>query len=327
MIPGHWFPGVERNSERMEFRQIEAFVNVVRYKSFSRAADASFLTQPTISTHISTLEKELGVPLIDRKSKEAIPTPEGKLLYRYALDMINTRERAVVALKRTSQEMDGILEIQTSSVPGEYIIPSLLAGFREQHPKVRFYLEQSDSGIVERNLMGNKGEIGFVGSKGAKELAYEKLISDSMVLITPKNSKFLSIAGGEISIEEFFHEAFVWREQGSSTRKEFEERLTSLGYDPKGIQVVARFNSMEAIKQAVGDGLGVSVISAIAAERSVDTDCRRFLTFKIKDIDLNREFYMCWNRNTALSPRAESFRDYVINAVRGGTLSQDHTIE
>lgn len=310
----------------MEFRQIEAFVNVVRYKSFSRAADASFLTQPTISTHISTLEKELGVPLIDRKSKEAIPTPEGKLLYRYALDMINTRERAVVALKRTVQEMDGILEIQTSSVPGEYIIPSLLAGFREEHPKVRFYLEQSDSGIVERNLQENKGEIGFVGNKGSKDLSYEKLISDSMVLITPKNSKFLAIAGTEIAIKEFLNEPFVWREQGSSTRKEFEDRLTSLGHDPKGIQVIARFNSMEAIKQAVSDGLGVSVISAIAAERSINNDCRRFLTFKIKDMDLNREFYMCWNRNTALSPRADMFREYVLRVVQGGALSQDQTL-
>jgi DNA-binding transcriptional LysR family regulator len=164
--------------------------------------------------------------------------------------------------------------------------------------------------------MENKGEIGFVGSKGTKELAYEKLFSDNMVLITPKNSKFLAISGNEIGIEEFLYEPFVWREQGSSTRKEFEEHLSALGHDTKVIQVVARFNSMEAIKQAVSDGLGISVISAIAAERSIETDCRRFLTFKIKDMDLNREFYMCWNRNTALSPRAESFRDYVIRAVQ-----------
>ena len=78
----------------MEFKQLEAFVNVVRYKSFSKAADASFLTQPTVSTHIKSLEKELGVTLIDRMGKESLPTSEGRELYRYAVNMLNTRQQA-----------------------------------------------------------------------------------------------------------------------------------------------------------------------------------------------------------------------------------------
>ena len=82
----------------MDFKQIEAFVNVVRFKSFSKAADATFFTQPTISTHIRNLEKELGVKLLDRKSRVVEMTPQGSKFYKYAVEMINARAQAFDAL-------------------------------------------------------------------------------------------------------------------------------------------------------------------------------------------------------------------------------------
>ncbi len=89
----------------MEFKQIEAFINVVKYKSFSKAADASFLTQPTISTHISSLEGELGVTLIDRMGKESRLTKQGREFYKYAINMINTREQALYAMEKAGKEV------------------------------------------------------------------------------------------------------------------------------------------------------------------------------------------------------------------------------
>ena len=131
----------------MDFKQIEAFVNVVKYKSFSKAADASFLTQPTISTHVATLEKELGTKLIDRRGKEALPTKQGQILYKYAINLLNTRGKAVFALESYANEIGGVLELQASSIPGEYIVPELMAKFKEKYPLVKFYLEQSDSSL------------------------------------------------------------------------------------------------------------------------------------------------------------------------------------
>ena len=124
----------------MEFKQIEAFVNVIKYKSFSKAADASFLTQPTISTHISSLEKELGVTLIDRMGKESRPTKAGRAFYKYAISLINTREKALVEIGRGGTELSGILDLRASSIPGEYIVPELMTGFRQLLPQVRFYM-------------------------------------------------------------------------------------------------------------------------------------------------------------------------------------------
>ena len=113
----------------MDFKQIEAFVNVVRYKSFSKAADATFFTQPTISTHIRNLEKELGVKLLDRKSRAVEMTPQGAKFYKYAVEMINARAQAFEALSDMDENIGGILEIQTSSIPGVTFLPDLLAAF------------------------------------------------------------------------------------------------------------------------------------------------------------------------------------------------------
>lgn len=298
----------------MDFKQIEAFVNVIKYKSFSRAADASFLTQPTISTHVNTLEKELGIKLVDRHGKEALPTKHGKILYKYAIHLLNTREKALVSLTGFSKEIEGVLEIQASSVPGEYLVPPLIAKFRKEFPGVKFYLEESDSYSVEQNIQDQKGEIGFTGYKGtAANLNYEKLLTDKMVLITPREERFLALQEKPIQIEDFIREPFVWREQGSATRREFEEKISTMGYDPKQINVAARINSMEAIKQAVSKGLGVSMISRIAVENNLDS--REFLTFEIAGLNLDREFYLVWNKSVALSPTAEAFKAFVLETL------------
>ncbi len=295
----------------MDFRQIEAFVNVVRYKNFSKAAEALFLTQPTISTHVSALEKELGVKLIDRHGKEALPTAQGTILFQYATQMLNIREKALFSLDTFTNEIDGTLEIQASAIAGEFLVPPLLTEFRTKYPSVRFALEQAESARVEENILGQKAEIGFVGHRGNANLNYEKLMADPMVLITPKNKKFESIAGSEIEVGDFIEEPFLWRAQSTVIKKEFEEKILLMDYNPKNINVVATSNSAQAIKQAVSNGLGVSIMSRLTVEEEED---RNYYVFPIKELDLAREFYLIWNRNTALSPTAETFKKFVADS-------------
>lgn len=306
----------------MDFRQIEAFVNVVKYKSFSKAADASFLTQPTISTHVNTLEKELNLQLINRQSKEALPTEQGKMFYKYALMMMNTREKAIYSLNNLSSNVTGILEIQTSSIPGEYIVPDLMVQFQTIYPQVKFYLEQSDSIAVSKNLLEHKGEIGFTGMKAENGLAYVPLMKDESVLITPSSKKFKSLEGERLKLEDFIREPLILREQGSGTRKEFEEKIEKMGYNHRKLNIVARMNSMESIKQAVARGLGVSIVSKIAVEKQSYKD--RFMTFSLEGYNSDREFFIVYNKKVALSPKAERFREFVLDyfdfRASGGSL-------
>ncbi len=291
----------------MDFKQIEAFVNVVKYQGFSKAADASFLTQPTISTHIRNLEKELEVRLIDRNNKAMQLTSQGRIFYEYALELLNKREEAIVSLQRHAQKIDGVVELQASSVPGQYIVPQLMAGFRARHEMARFYLEQSDSHQVEENLLNQKGEIGFTGSMSHNRLQYEPLVEDEVVLITPKNKKFLEREGETLRIEDFIDEPFAWREHGSATRTEFEAMLSDLGIYNEQMKVVFRSNSMAAIKRAVASGLCISIISRMAVGNE------DFLCFDIKEFCPNRKFYLVYHKDITLSPTAEKFKNYALS--------------
>ncbi len=297
----------------MDFRQIEAFAAVIKYKSFSKAADILFLTQPTISAHINTLERELGLPLIDRSCREAVPTKQGKLLLEYALDMLNTREKAINSIKPSIGDMDCVLEIQTSSVPGEYLLPPLLAAFKREYPLIRFFVEQSDSASVMATIADNRSEIGFTGNRADTSLGYIPLFKDNLVLIAPKTDKYISIGNRPIKIEEFIDEPFIYREQGSGTMKDLEESLGNLGYREKRLRVVAKMNSMQAIKQAVSCNMGVSIISKLATE---GREAKEFLTFEIENLNLQRFFYLVHSKKVALSPVVETFKKFVLHYFR-----------
>ena len=172
----------------MDFKQIEAFVNVVRYKSFSKAADATFFTQPTISSHIQNLENELGVKLLDRKTRSVEMTPQGSEFYKYAIEMINARSAAMDALGAGSDEVSGILEIQTSSIPGITFLPEMLADFRKEHQSVKYYVSLSDTEAVVDNILDRRGEIGFVGDAiNSSAIEQTKIANDKIVMIAPKS--------------------------------------------------------------------------------------------------------------------------------------------
>lgn len=291
----------------MDFKQIEAFVNVVRYKSFSRAADATFFTQPTISTHISILEKELGTKLLDRKGRIVEMTPQGRQFYKYAVEMVNTRAQAIDALDKDSDKVEGVLELQTSSIPGITFLPEMLAGFRKEHTKTMFYVDQSDSVTVADNVCERRGELGFVGEKGNNpNLEYNKLFSDRSVLVVP-NGMFTD--SEEVDIEEIVGLPFIWRENGSATQKSFEDAVIRKGYDRTSFEVVAMFNDLDAIIRSVESGLGVSILSEQTVAKLSSPGIR---AVNINGFNANRDFYMINMKSVALSPVAESFKQYVL---------------
>ncbi len=295
----------------MDFKQIEAFVNVVRYKSFSKAADATFFTQPTISTHIRNLEKELGVKLLDRKSRVVEMTPQGSKFYKYAVEMINARAQAFDALNDNSESVEGILEIQTSSIPGVTFLPDLLAGFRSQHVGIQYYVSMSDTQMAVENIIERRGEIGFVGeyvSNASVECI--KLISDKSVMIAPKSYDIAS----EIELSEALSFPFIWRETGSATRRSFESAAQALGVAKDEFEVAALINDMDAIIRSVEAGLGAAIIS----ERVASTLGDRVRVIRIKDFNEDRSFYMIRLRSISLSPAAEAFSEYVKNTMAPG---------
>ena len=292
----------------MDFKQIEAFVNVVRYKSFSKAADATFFTQPTISTHIRNLEKELGVKLLDRKSRTVEMTPQGNQFYKYAVEMINARSLAIDAINAGVENLSGILEIQASSIPGVTFLPGLLAGFRNEHDGVQYYVSVSDTQTVVDNISERIGEIGFVGEDvSSSAIECVKVASDRSVLISPISSGI----GAEVSLSEVAQHPFIWRETGSATRKSFEKAALEAGFEKDAFEVAALVDDMDAIVRSVEAGLGVAIIS----EQVASALGGRVNVSEIKDFNEARSFFMIRLKNMSLSPAAEAFAEYVKNTL------------
>lgn len=299
----------------MDFKQIEAFVYVVRFKSFSKAADAIYLTQPTVSSHISTLENELGIKLLDRSGKMVEPTGAGKIFYEYADNMINLRDNAIFTLNEFSEKVEGKVEIAASTVPAEYLLPKLMIGFRNIYGNISFSVDQFDSNQVINELLEKKYELGMVGTViENRKLVYHKLIEDRLVLAAPCSRKFNSKESGVLPFEEVFDESFIYRESGSGTRKEFEKIFLKHGINPASIKIAARFNGISAIKQAVSQGLGVSIMSYISIEDYVKSG--HIKAFDIEGLDLKRAFYAVTYKNRPLSPVNSVFLKYIIDSFK-----------
>lgn len=293
----------------MEFKQLEAYVSVVKNRSFSKAAEELFLTQPSISASISSLESELGVVLLDRGPKETRQTKEGRTFYGYALNILNSRDRALYHMKNSEKDLNGVLEIRASSIPGNFIVPNLVAEFSRQYPNVRFNVQQMDTKGVWTDILDGFGEIGFTGAFEKNKLKYVPILKDKLIIITPNNIKFRSIQeeNRKLKIEDIRSERFVAREDGSATWDIFKNMLEKSTSMNSEVKTIATGNSLEQVMSLVKAGLGISAVSKLA----VDSLPKGILSFELEENIPEREFYMVYNKDVTLSPIAKKFVEFI----------------
>ena len=291
----------------MDVHHLKVFAAVFKHKSFSRAAEELRLTQPTVSDHIRALEEELNCRLFDRLSRKVLPTKEAGGLIGRAQEIIDKTEGFRDILKELKKDLSGHLIIGASTIPGTYILPGLTALFRKRHPSVFFEIAVSDSrGIINR-VLEHELLIGIVGAKlEAKQLHYEPFLGDELVAVASRPFE----AKKNMSIGELSAFPIVMREQGSGTRREFEKILEREGIDPQRLNIVGIFGSTDAIKQAVKEGMGISIIS----RRSVKDElkCGLLREIKIKDADMSRRFYIITHRKRTLPLLYKTFVEFLL---------------
>ena len=291
----------------MDIKQLEAFALVVENNSFSKTASQLHLTQPTISAHIASLEKELKLKLIVRTTKEIYPSDAGKLLYAYAKQILDLRSAALQAVEQFSREMRGTVTLAASSIPGQYYLPKLLQGFRSRYPDISFNLQMMDSSAVIEAVASHSAEIGFCGTMGdVGKCLYEEFARDRLVIITPNTPEYQAYLATGFPVQKIVHESFISRESGSGTRRETESFLREMGVDVADLRIAVEVPSTENIKQMVSEGLGIAVISRSAAESMSD----KLLAFDFESVSLRRSLYLVRHKNAVLSPIAEAFYSY-----------------
>ncbi len=293
----------------MDIRQLEIFVKVAALGSFSRAAEALFLTQPTVSEHIRTLEEELGVRLLDRLGRGAAPTKAGQLLLGYAQRILELHRGARQALDQFQGRMSGELVVGGSTIPGEYVLPALIGRFKEKYPDVAISLLIGDTQRVLDWVLEGRVEAGVVGAQIAhRVLEYRELMPDELVVVVPAGHPWRGKKTA--SLEEVRQEPLIVRERGSGSRHALERALAEVGLDLGAFRVVGEMGSTQAIKQGVKAGVGISLIS----KRAVAEECEHGILscVKVKDLRFRRAFYLVLNTTRTRSPLAEAFVAFLL---------------
>lgn len=292
----------------MEFKQLESFRAVVKYQSFTRAAKALYISQPTISSHIRELEEELESRLIVRTTKSLEMTPRGWELYECASNILRLRDDLK---KKWTTETKKMIHICASTIPSSYILPEVLPEFGKIFPDIYFIVNQSDSqGVIER-MEKEEYDVGLIGMPCQDEaFSCNPFYKDRMVLITPVREKFLSLSEKEHTVLEILvKNPIIMRENGSGSLKSADFFLESMGISEDELSVVARMNDQESIKNMVAGGLGVSIISEKAAKNFVEE--KRILSFELPGQVATRSLYYIYHKNYILKPYVKEFMQYL----------------
>lgn len=293
----------------MEIRRLEVFCRVVELKSFTRAAEAVLLSQPTVSENIRLLEETLGEKLFDRLGRQVLPTGAGKILYRHARRIIAQRDQALQAIEQYRGQLVGDLNLGASTIPGAYILPERIVAFRVEHPTIQTRLRIAGTARIAEALSEGTLELGVIGAKWKDQhLDCEEFYADELVLAVPSRhpwSKRVSVG-----VEELEAQPFILREEGSGTRMVMGRALKDYGFDPARLAVVAEMGSTEAVLQGIKAGLGLSILSSLA----VADDLRKGMltSVPLKNLRIQRPFYLAQRKNRHLSPLALAFRRHLV---------------
>ncbi len=292
----------------MDFWQLTIFCKVVEFKSFSRAAEAIHLSQPTVSSHIKDLEEHCGFRLLDRLGKEVLPTKAGELLFTYAKRLLALRDETESALSQFRGITKGSLTLGGSTIPGGYILPEVIGRFVKSHPEVQISLIIRDTREIADGILNGDVELAVTGAPLSDPAIHqEPIFEDDMRLIVPVGHPWAKRKS--IPAEQLKSEPFVTREEGSGTLKSLDQSLTDAGFNPSDLKISARMGNTVSVCEAVKCGVGVSILSTRAVERDIQAGL--LAAISIEGVSLKRSFYLTRHKKRTPSPLAEAFAAFL----------------
>lgn len=297
----------------VELKQLRSFSAVIQYGSFTKAAEHLYISQPTISNHIRMLEETLGRQLIIRTTKSVELTQKGQEIYGYVSSIIELCDRMYAACRSEERR---IIQLGASTIPSSYILPEVLPEFGRIYPDTYFVIHQSDSQKVLDGLLDGIFDMGLTGMDAKSEaLCSLPFYHDRLILITPVTPRFIQMQSLEQTpLRELLKEPIILREKGSGTNKSASLYLEHIGISDTELNITARINDQEAIKNLVAGGLGISIISDKAAENFIRE--KRLLRFELPDSG-TRKLYLVWRRDTNLSLPLQNFKAFLMNKYKG----------
>lgn len=282
----------------MEFKQLEAFVAVIKYNSFSEAAKHLYLTQPTVSTHVQSLEKELKSKLIIRTTKKIEVTYRGQQLYECATNILKMRNKIVCDF---AEEAPAVVSLAASTIPSVYILPEILGSFQKENSDAVFHMWQANNQKVIDQVLDEKIDLGFTTMTSDHEnCVFIPFFKDELKIAAPNTDYYRRLKQERADINRLVKEPFIIRGSDSSTQKEVNALLGDMKMNAANLNVAACMSDIEAIKRAVVNGMGISVLSTLSMHDLVDAG--KLIAFPLGEMRRQRDIFMVYNRNRTLKP-------------------------
>jgi DNA-binding transcriptional LysR family regulator len=291
----------------MDTRQLAAFCAVVERRSFSQAAEQLGVTQPAVSLQIRSLEKRLGLQLLDRSGRRVEPTDAGRRLYRNAQRMLALEEQLLAELgDEAGGELTGRLEIGASTGPGGTVLPVALAEFQQLHPGVRIALQVSDTQHVIEQVARREVELGVVGAaRRHRGVVFEPFFHDEVVLAVPRGHRFV---GRTVTLDELKTEPLVLMQEGAGVRQVIDEELREAGVRLRDLDVTLELGLQESARSAVLGGYGITFISRSAIE--ADLAAGTVGVARVEGLDPSREISLVRSAGRAESRVGQAFVEF-----------------
>lgn len=297
----------------MNEHQLIVFMTVAEKSSFSAAAKRLHMAQPTVTAQIKSLENELDTRLFHRTTKQVELTEAGRILYRYGNDILHSIEQMKKEIDSLKDTISGKLELAASLTIGEYVLPKILGRVKQKYPHIQLSMNIMNTEQIVEKIRDRLLDVGLVeGLIADPDLDLQVFQEDELVLITSLNFDHPDLNRQKMTANHdiLLKTPLILREKGSGTRQVLEQRLRQQGTDLSGLQPFLELGSTEAVKGAVAENLGVSVISAAAIEKelTLNTLCAYSLT----GLDLKRHFYTATLKDHILPRPADAFIHEII---------------
>ncbi|NCO53316.1 MAG: LysR family transcriptional regulator [Deltaproteobacteria bacterium] len=286
----------------MNLRQLEVFVAVIETGSFSRGAQATSLTQPTVSQHIAALEDEAGLRLLDRGGRGVLPTQAGKLYLRHAHRVLAECSALRAALAEFNGLQQANLTLGASNIPANYLMPRVLPQLASAYPGIHLNMQTGDSQAMLERLHANEFELAVVGSRNnERALAFESLATDLLILVVSPLHPWSQVK--ILPLDALRQGPMILREQGSGTGKALNESLREAGFDPAQLQVAGQLGSNEAVRQTLLGGFGAAFLSEISVRQELLRG--ELISIRVENLHVQRQLWLATRSRRELSPAAQ----------------------
>lgn len=285
--------------------QLHIFRTVAQQRSFSRAAELLYLSQPGVSLQIKALEKTLGIELFERSGRTLRLTEAGGELLAYSERIFALLGEASLVIEELGGARRGTVKVAASTTAGIYVVPSALGAFHRGNPNVKLTLDVVNRFTAQERLLGDEVDLAVMGLiEDAHDLEVAQFAPNELVVIASPRHR---LAGRvRIPLEELAREPFLFREQGSGTRTDVERLFATRGIPRAGMEL----RSTGAIKQAVAADLGIAVTPLVAIE--LELLANRLVVLDVEGFPVDRSWSLVRRAGRRLSSAAMALWHFLL---------------